>query len=270
MTAAVDVLIPYWGEFKLLREAVDSVLAQTRTDFRLLIIDDHYHDGAARDYYSRHEDQRISYLRHAKNIGITNNFNFALAQARADFCVLMGCDDKMKPDYLERALQKIAGADFYQPGVEVIDEQGKSYLPLGDKVKRWLRPKKIGIYSGEKLAASLCVGNWLYFPALMWRTKIIKKYGFNTRYKIVEDVELELAIIKNGGKLYLDPAVTFQYRRFPQSLSSREKAKNGVRFAEEREVYDKWALEFAKMGWGKAARAASWRVTSRINNMLAR
>lgn len=266
--AKADILLPYWGDFKLLKQATESVLAQTEQDWHLIVLDDCYPSDEAKKYFATLKDKRVQYHRHKKNLGITNNFNYALKVATAEYCVILGCDDILLPNYLEVALANIDGADFYQPGVDVIDENGRIYLPMGDRIKRMLQPRKPGIYSGEKLAASLCHGNWLYFPSILWKTSTIKKYGFDPQYKIVEDIALVLNIIKGGGKLAFDKTTTFQYRRFSQSLSSTEKGKAGVRFTEEKAIYDKFAKEFQRHDWKKAARAAKWRVTSRIHNVI--
>lgn len=266
--AKVDILLPYWGDVGLLKIAVESIVAQTEKDWRLLVFDDCYPSDEPAHYFAQLDDDRITYHRHKENLGITKNFNFALEQATAEYCVMMGCDDRMLPNYIEVALANVGNADFYQPGVDVIDANGTVYLPLGDRVKAFLRPKKAGLYAGEKLAASLCNGDWLYFPSILWRTKTIKKYGFNPEYKIAEDVALELAIIKDGGTLCVDKTITFQYRRFAKSLSSIEKSKGGVRFTEEAEVYSHFAQTFKELGWKRASHAARWHITSRIHHSI--
>lgn len=264
----VDILLTYWGDPELFHYTVESVLAQSSPNWRLLIFDDCYPSDLAQTYIATLADDRITYFRHIKNIGITANFNYAINNATSEYCILIGCDDIMLPNYIETAISNIGTADFYQPGVDVINEDGKVYLPLGDRIKRILHPKKSTMLSGEKLATSLCHGNWLYFPSILWKTNTIKKYGFNTKYKIVEDVILELNIIKDNGTLYFDTTTTFQYRRFSQSLSSIEKSKDGIRFSEENAVYNDMAKIFKNMGWNNASRAAKWRITSRINSIL--
>lgn len=266
--AKVDILLTYWGDVELLKKAVESVLAQTEPDWRLLVFDDCYPSDEPAKYFKTIKDKRVVYYRHKKNLGITHNFQYALNAATAKYCVEMGCDDVMLPNYLEVALKNIGKADFYQPGVEVIDENDNVYLPAVDKVKRFLQPKKSGTYSGEKLAASLCHGNWLYFPSIMWKTKTAQKYGFDTKYKIAEDVDLELSIIKGGGVLAFDTTTIFRYRRSNKSLSSKEKKKGGVRFNEEADVYNRFAADFQKMGWKKASRAAKLRITSRLHEIV--
>lgn len=264
----IDIMLPYWGEFSLLKQTIASVLAQTSNNWTLTIIDDHYPSLEAQEYCKRIADKRVRYCRHRQNIGITNNFNFSIEKAVAEHCMILGCDDIIMPNYVETTLKNIGDNDLYQPGVEIIDSKGKAYLPLSDRVKRLLRPKKTGIYSGEALAVSLCRGNWLYFPSITWKTSTLKRYRFDPKYKIVEDVVLELDIIKDGGKLFLDSATTFQYRRFANSLSSKEKAKGGVRFNEESEVYEDFATIFRELGWNRASRAAKLHITSRIHQLI--
>lgn len=270
MKNRIDIIIPYWGEFSLLKQAVDSVLEQTSDAWHLTILDDHYPDETAKNYYSKINDKRITYIRHRENIGITNNFNYAIKHASAPFCVIMGCDDKLLPNYVETALNNINEADFYQPGVQIIDDKSNVYLPLVDKAKRILQPKKSGILSGEKLATSLCNGNWLYFPSITWKTDTLKQYSFDTKYKILEDLIVELTMIIDSASLYFDTTETFQYRRFAESLSSKEKGKNGIRFKEENEVYDNFSYRFNEIGWKKAARAAKLRITSRAHSLLSK
>jgi len=266
--AKIDILLPYWGDFTLLKKAVESVLAQTSSDWQLSIFDDHDPSLEAKNYFEKLNDSRISYYRHAKNIGITNNFNYAIKNATQEYCALLGCDDLLLPRYVEAALRDIGDSDFYQPGVDVINDDDQQYLPLADRVKRLLRPKKPGVYAGEKLAVSLCTGNWLYFPSIVWKTDVIQKFGFDARYKIAEDVALELNIIKGGGTLTLSNEISFQYRRSANSLSSREKTKGGVRFKEEANVYGHFASEFKRMGWTRAALAAKARLTSRAHQLI--
>ena len=264
----IDILLPFWGDIELAKKTVESVLAQTNPNWRLLIFDDCYPSDLPKKYFTSIKDPRVSYFRHQENLGITKNFNFTVSRAESEYCVLVGCDDVLLPNYVDLALSEIGDADFFQPGVQVIDDKDNVYLPLVDRVKKLLAPKKPGIYGGEKLATSLCHGNWLYFPSITWRTSTIKKYSFDEKYKIAEDLVLELSIIADGGKLALSKTPAFQYRRFSESLSSKEKGEGGVRFNEEASVYSDFAQRFAAQGWKKAKRAANLRITSRIHELM--
>jgi hypothetical protein len=102
----------------------------------------------------------------------------------------------------------------------------------------------------------------------MWRTSTLKHYHFQAKYKVVEDVALEFDMIIDGAKLHLDHVTSFQYRRFADSVSSKEKIKGGVRFDEEDKVYAEYAKKFERIGWKRASRAARLRVISRIHRLL--
>ena len=262
----IHILLPYWGDFELLKKAVESVIAQTETNWTLLIVDDHYPSEDAQKYYTKFPDKRVVYYRHKKNLGLVDNYNYALSGTTADYCVIMGCDDIMLPTYIETALKNIGDADYYQPGVQVIDKTDKVYLPAADRLKKFIRPKKQGVHSGELLAASLCHGNWTYFPSLLWKTSVLKKYTFDKDKPNTQDLVTQLNIICDGGSLFIDNSVTFQYRRSADSFSS--KAKNGTRFSEEDLIYNLLAKRFSDMGWNKAARAARAHITTRIHKIL--
>lgn len=265
----VDILLPFWGDVALFKLTVQSVLAQTNPNWSLLIFDDHYPSDEPEKYVKAIGDARITYHRHKENIGITPNFNFALSKATAPYFLMLGCDDILLPNYIETVLTDIGEADFYQPRVEVIDQNGQIYKPLTDKVKSFISPKP-GVYSGEKLATSLSHGNWLYFPSILWRTDVVKTYGFDDQYKIAEDLLLELQLILDGHTLAVGSTPAFQYRRFSQSLSSKEKKRGGVRFNEEDSVYALFAEKFQAKGWNKAAKAAKLRLTSRLHHLTAK
>ncbi len=267
---SIDIFIPYWGDLRLLKTAINSVLGQTNENWRLTIIDDNYPGDAAKKYCKSIKDKRVRYIKNNKNLGITNNFNKCVRLAKSKYVMIMGCDDELMPNYTERTLSNIGEADFYQPGVDVIDSRGKKYLPVGDRIKKILQPKKSGIYYGEKLASSLCIGNWLYFPSITWKTETIRKYGFNKSYTIVQDVYLELSIIKDGGTLYFDKEISFRYRRHAKSMSSTGKGKAGKRFEEEEDVYMNFARVFNEIVWIRASKNAKYHITPRTHKLLAR
>lgn len=262
----MEILLPYWGEFKLLQQAVESVLLQTNHTWKMIVIDDCYPSDEAEKYITSLHNDRITYCRNKTNLGLVKNYNYALSLSTADYCVIMGCDDIMLPRYIETALAGIGDADYYQPNVQVIDEMDSVYLPMADRVKRIIRPKRSGIHSGESIATSLCCGNWTYFPSILWKGSTIRKYKFDEKYPNTQDLLIQLNILCDGGSISIDDTTTFQYRRSASSFSS--KAKNGTRFQEEDAVYNELAKRFRNMGWKKAYLAARLHFTVRLHRIL--
>ena len=64
--------------------------------------------------------------------------------------------------------------------------------------------------------------------------------------------------------MVIDPTLSFLYRRHSASDSS-VRALDGRRFDEERSFFEGQAVRFKTLGWEKAARAASFHTTSRLN-----
>jgi glycosyltransferase involved in cell wall biosynthesis len=269
----IDVMFPYYGDVAMMKAAVASVLAQDDTDFRLTIVDDGYPDESLPEYFSGlvEGDDRVRYFRNDVNLGANGNYKKCVGLVEHDVVVIMGADDIMLPNYIGtvRKAFRDPAVSIVQPGVEVIDENGAVYSPLGDNVKQYLRHRLVGkaseaIVSDEALAESLLVGDWLYFPSVAWRAEAIKKHDFRPQYDVVQDLALAIDIILTGGKMAVVDTVCFQYRRHRESDSS-VRALDGRRFAEERAFFDECVRDFSAKGWNNAARSARWHLTSRLN-----
>ncbi|MET0932688.1 MAG: glycosyltransferase family 2 protein [Mycetocola sp.] len=264
-----DIMLPFYGSVEHFKIAVRSVLAQTYTDIRLVIVDDVYPDPSAGEWAVSLGDPRVEYLRNEQNLGVSRNYLKCVGMMQSEYSMLMGCDDVMLPGFVEHVLdlvEKYPGADVIQTGVRVIDGDGNPSTPMADRVKAALRPRgpKPLELTGEHLAASLARANWTYFPSLVWRVETIRRIGFRADLDVVQDIAMLLDIAMSGGSLVLDDGLNFEYRRHASSVSAMT-AVSGARFVQERTVFDGAAAQFSAMGWRRASRAARHRTTSRLN-----
>lgn len=270
---ALDLLIPYWGDPAYMRETINSVLAQTNPEWLLTIVDDAYPSREIERYVEELSDSRIRYVRKESNQGITENFRSCVAMATQDVMAMVGCDDILMPNYVDvvlKAHEDFPEADFIQPSVQVIDEDGNITQTLVDSVKRRiLTPSsdEILLLSGEPLAVSLMHGDWLYWPSLAFKTESIRSVDFDDRYAVIQDLAIIMELLFKGAKLALVPVTCFYYRRHSQSASS-EKLVDGSRFEGEREFLSKAATQADSLGWAKVARAARFRATSRAHALV--
>ncbi|WP_120521990.1 glycosyltransferase family 2 protein [Arthrobacter celericrescens] len=269
----IDVMLPYYGDVAMMKAAVDSVLAQDDKDFRFTIVDDGYPDESLPEYFNGlvTSDERVRYYRNEQNLGANGNYKKCIGLVEHEIVVIMGADDIMLPNYISTVRKAFEDptVNIVQPGVEVIDENGAVYEPMGDKVKSFLRHRLVGkaseaIVSDEAIAESLLVGDWLYFPSVAWRADAVKTHDFRPQYNVVQDLALAIDIILHGGRMAVLDTVCFQYRRHRESDSS-VRALDGRRFAEERAFFDECVRDFTAKGWKDAARAARWHLTSRLN-----
>jgi glycosyltransferase involved in cell wall biosynthesis len=267
----LDIMMPFYGRFDHFKVAVDSVLAQSDPDWRLVIVDDVYPDTAPGDWAAALGDPRVTYLRNEVNLGVSRNYRKCVDLMESEFGMIMGCDDVLLPGFVGKFHELSAAfpsADIIQPGVSVIDGDGSPSRPLADRVKDFYRFNGRGArsYNGEKLATSLLRGNWTYFPSLIWRAAVIRQLGFRLDLNVVQDLAMLLEITKRGGTLVLDDEVVFNYRRHATSVSS-VKGNDGSKFIQERTVFGEAARDMSAMGWTRAARVARRHLSSRLNAM---
>lgn len=261
--------MPFYGRFDHFQEAVLSVLAQSDPDWRLTIVDDVYPDLEPGMWAQSLNDDRITYHRNVENLRPSRNYNSCIDRAKDSFMVLMGCDDVMDPGYVARVAHLMAQhpeAAIIQPGVRVIDGEGQPSRPLADRVKALYRPRGRGTRSlnGERLALSLLRGNWTYFPSLVWSTDALRSRRFRTDLDVVQDLAMLLAITRDGGTLVVDDEIVFAYRRHATSVSAVT-GPDGAKFAQEATLFAEEIELCRALGWRRAARAARWHVTSRLN-----
>jgi glycosyltransferase involved in cell wall biosynthesis len=135
-TPLVSVGMPVYNGERHLREALDSLIAQTHRDFELIVADNASTDGTqaiCEEYAAR--DRRISYFRHTRHTGAIDNFAFVFRRSRGKYFMWAAHDDKeADPRYLEGLLGEMESArggaepDLVFPDVSCIDGSGQVIL----------------------------------------------------------------------------------------------------------------------------------------------
>jgi len=106
----VSVGMPVYNGENFIREALDSLLAQTFTDFELIISDNASTDrteAICREYAAK--DVRIRYERQGENRGAIANFKFVLDEAQGEYFMWAAADDKWDKEWIEKLLKNIRG-----------------------------------------------------------------------------------------------------------------------------------------------------------------
>lgn len=268
--ALIDICVPYWGDPRLMRETVESVLAQDSDQWTLTVLDDAYSDTSIGEWMATLNHPRVRYLRNENNLGIVGNYQKMLTMVTQDLVMLLGCDDALLPNYVSTVLaahQKHPTASIIHPGTKVIDENGREIRTLTDWAKTKLvmpKTEDFRLLEGESLAVSLLAGDWIYWPALTFKTEKIKAYQFKPELKLTHDLAIVMDMVFGGETLLTDATVCFAYRRHSKSASTASLI-DGRRFAEERKYFDMAVKLADRAGWLRAKRAAQWHITSRAN-----
>jgi glycosyltransferase involved in cell wall biosynthesis len=104
-TPRVTIGLPVFNGERYLAEAIDSVLAQTFTDFELIVLDNASTDRTSEivERYTQ-ADARVRHVRHDTNIGAIGNYNEAVRVARGRYFKWLAYDDLCKPDMVQRCI----------------------------------------------------------------------------------------------------------------------------------------------------------------------
>lgn len=124
----ISVIMPVYNTEAYLKEAIDSILGQTYTNFELIAINDGSKDGsgAILDHYAG-IDKRMNVV-HQENAGLVATLNRGISMAKGEFIARMDADDVSFPRRFElqvEALDKHADAVLVAGGFEIIDEESE-------------------------------------------------------------------------------------------------------------------------------------------------
>lgn len=124
----VSIGMPVYNGEPFISEALDSLLAQTFTDFELIISDNASTDeteAICRNYAAK--DKRIRYLKQLENRGASANFQLVLHEAVGEYFIWAAADDLQSKDFLEiqiESLKKHNEIVLITTDVQNIDELG--------------------------------------------------------------------------------------------------------------------------------------------------
>lgn len=129
MNDLISIVLPVYNGSQYLRESIDSILAQTYTNWELLILDDCSTDDSpriAKEY--EQNDPRIHYYRNPRNLRLPRNLNRGFSLAKGDYLTWTSDDNRYRPTALERmhtALKMSPTAQFAFASCRIINGEGE-------------------------------------------------------------------------------------------------------------------------------------------------
>lgn len=210
----VSVVVPTYNRADLVSDTLESVAAQTFTDWECIVVDDGSTDGTravVEQFVAR--DSRFRYV-WQENASASAARNHGLRLARGEFVTFLDSDDLFVPDKLEWQV----GALERDPGAVLV--YGNTFQFQDGDIRRG------GIYlehvvdkpSGWAFDALIRCSS-IYSPTV--RTKTIRALGgFDTRLPSGEDWDMWLTLSKVGTIIF-DPRVSLYYRLHPGGKSNR-------------------------------------------------
>ena len=266
----LHVMIPAYGKSPYLRQTLESAVKHLPLEVPITVIEDPSEETNIEDLVK--EFSRVQYVKNNQRLGIGGNFNKSIELSTGIFTQICGSDDVFlnNPladfDHVRLSIPEIAvvGLD-----VEVINKSSEVVKTIPDTVKRILRPRmgKLNIFQNQKIFSNLMLGDWLYFPAIFWKTQLIKQIKFDGNFHTAMDLDIFIRLLKDDKKIAFINSKILGYRRHDQSASSLY-AKSIGRFEEEF-LCHKNALEVARnKKWRTGAILAQLALTARFHAIM--
>lgn len=183
-----SVLMPVYNEGRYVRDAVDSILGQTFSDFELIIVNDGSTDETARILAS-YSDPRIRIIAHQGNLGRPQARNSALDAARGKYIVWMDADDISLSDRLakQHAFMESRPQIAVSGGAQMVfsRESGVRYAPFDD----------------ASIRAGLFWGATIFNPSSCLRREELVKTGvrFDKTLTRVQDYDFWCSLLLDHG-----------------------------------------------------------------------
>lgn len=214
----ISVILPVYNAEQYLHRCIDSILAQSYTDFELLLIDDGSKDasGAICDEYAS-KDTRV-HVFHKENGGVSSARNLGLDNAQGEYITFCDADDYVTPDWLaaySEAIEK--NVDLAIQGYYAID---------GDNTVEKNLPSCQGntIVAKRQLITSLMSqGMYGYLWVKIFRRAIIEEHAirFDTQSTFREDEQLFSEYLEYTSSFIYTERVGYYYIVPPASKSYR-------------------------------------------------
>lgn len=203
----ISVLMPVYNGEKYLREAIDSILNQTYTNFEFIIINDGSTDTTEEIILS-YEDERILYIKNEENLRLIRTLNKGLDLAKGKYIARMDADDISLPSRLEKQVK------FMEKNPEV-GLCGTFLKTIGN------REDTVSFHTDDNnIRFRLLFSTYLRHPSVMIKSEIIKKYDlkYNSDYLHVEDHKMWIDISKHT-QLAIIPNFLLKYRVHDENIS---------------------------------------------------
>ncbi len=205
----VTVLMPVYNGEKYLREAIESILNQTFTDFEFLIINDGSTDNT-KEIILSYNDKRIRYIENETNIKLIDTLNKGIKLAKGKYIARMDCDDISLPKRLEKQV------DFMErnPDITVC---GTHLKTIGSGIASVWKTAE----TQEEIICNMLFNSPMNHPTVVFRKEELGDYLYYSKdYPHAEDYELWFRLSERFKLANLDSA-QYLYRIHSEQVTSK-------------------------------------------------
>ena len=205
----VSIIMPVYNKEKYVRKAIESILAQTLTEWELIIIDDGSTDLSYSICLEYTGDKRVKVL-HTKNGGVSRARNTGLNHARGEYITFIDSDDYISEDYLEKLYK--SEYDMIISGLTKVNYEGTT---LAEILPSLSGMKKISEVAAGFYKEQIETGIYGFVAGKLVRRQVIEErhIRFNEEIQLAEDYEFYLRIYQILENIYFLRYAGYYYRQ---------------------------------------------------------
>lgn len=267
----VSIIIPTYNRADIIRDALESALAQSYQDFEILVVDDGSSDNTC-EVVASVGSNKIRFLRTERNCGCSAAYNWGIKEAAGNLIAFLDSDDIWEPEYLEREVDFLTkhpevGVVFCDTEIRGPEMHVSSLMSLMDAFPKFLKTnRKAGEYVVDARQMYLCLLQEVPIKpsATIARREVFSKAGvFDEQWPSGTDWDLFLRMSRSTNFGYVDQALITQ--RFRSDATHRrfyEKDKMFLlgQFSKEKASLngDREALKGVNRGMGALYNSLGW------------
>ena len=216
----ITVVVPVYnvGE-KLIDRCISSILAQTYSDYEIIIVDDGSTDesGAVCDKWAQ-RDFRIKVI-HQENKGLSGARNTGIANGKGEYFSFVDSDDWIYPDMYKKLMTSIRAnkSELAICGITVANEKTKNNNPWFEEEKVFGKNEAIKMLCEDRLISSHA-WNKLFSRKIIWE-------GLFPEGEIYEDIRVMHEVFDKCDKISIVPECLYYYYKREGSITGKKKIK---------------------------------------------
>lgn len=205
----ISIIITAYNVENYIKEAIDSVLAQTHTDLECIVVLDQPTDHTP-DIVKQFKDPRLKIIENEKNLGAGLSRRAGTTAAKGDYILLLDGDDYLAPDFIETLYQRAleTDADIISGGMTMINPDGSYEIHSNGNTLTQGHDNVVKFW-GQKI---------VFMNNKLLRSQLFQKVPYSHR-RYIEDTPVIIPMLWHANKVAYTDHNGYYYRNRPDSLS---------------------------------------------------
>lgn len=232
----ISVIMNCYNSDTYLREAIESVIKQSYTNWELIFWDNQSTDDSAKIFKS-YDDPRLRYFYAQYHTTLGSARNLALEKATGEWCGILDCDDIWMPQKLERQVENISNRN----DIGVIYSDFNIISNDGRLKRKSIKPCKF--FEGDVFYKIITEEFTVCWPTVLFNTKALIMVGSFAGFRYLEDFDILLKLAEKYKFVFVNEKLASYRVHIGQSSVNYQ-----IMLEEKMQIFHNWLSTWEKQG----------------------